>query len=156
MNIFLNNEYVVWTARVFLGLTLVVAAIDKAADPSAFVVSVANYDLLPAVLLSTVATILPWIELVTGLAIMFGILTRGGAFLALILFSFFTLAVLIALARGLDISCGCFSQDPEVGKIGWYKVAENIGLMIVSAFLFFSENTAFTLEEYYRRRQEIS
>ncbi len=156
MKLLLTNEYVVWTARVFLGLTFVVAAIEKVADPSAFVISISNYDILPVWLLTTAATLIPWIELVTGLAIMFGVLDRGGAFLASILLSIFALAVLIALVRGLDISCGCFTQDPNAEKIGWYKVAENLGLILVSLFLFYSENTAFTLEEYYRRKHKES
>jgi hypothetical protein len=58
----------------------------------------------------------------------------------------FTTGVITALFRGLDISCGCFSRDPAVGKIGWMKVLENIGMMFLACVPLFSNATQFALK----------
>jgi len=152
MNAILANDYFNWTLRTIVGLVLVVAAIDKAADPSAFAVSIMNYKLIPEGLALAVATVLPWIELVTGLCILFGVLRAGGAVVASGLFAIFAVLMISALARGLDISCGCFSQDPGVGTINGLRILENIGLLIASILIARSDNGSFSVEEYIARQ----
>jgi hypothetical protein len=56
------------------------------------------------------------------------------------------------LVRGLDISCGCFTQDPAAGKIGWTKVLENTELLALSVFLLFSKSNKFSLETFVPKR----
>jgi hypothetical protein len=60
----------------------------------------------------------------------------------------FTLAVISAILRGLDISCGCFTQDPTAGKVGWMKVLQNTTLFALTLFLYFSKSNSFTLTRY--------
>lgn len=152
VNAILSNDYFNWTLRTIVGLVLVVAAIDKAADPSAFAVSIANYKIISTGLALAVATILPWIELVTGLCVLFGVLRTGGAVVASGLFALFTVLMISALARGLDISCGCFSQDPSVGTINASRVLEDVGLLIASILIARSDNATFSVEEYFARQ----
>jgi uncharacterized membrane protein YphA (DoxX/SURF4 family) len=151
MKSILANDYVNWTLRTIVGFVLIVAAIDKAADPASFAASIANYRILPDWASMTVATTLPWIELLAGLCILFGVLRTGGALLASALFATFTVLVLSALVRGLDIACGCFTQDPQVGMITWVKVLENLGLLIASFLIYRSDNFTFSIEEYLAR-----
>ena len=92
-----------------------------------------------------IATVLPWVELLCGLGVLFGIFLRGSSLLLGTMLAIFTLAVVSALVRGLDISCGCFTQDPATGRIGWMKVVQNSSLFVLTMFLFFSETTRFTL-----------
>ena len=87
MKAILENDYFNWTLRTVVGLVLIVAAIDKAANPGAFAVSIANYKLIGEGPALWVATILPWIELVTGLSVLFGVLRMGGAVVASGLFA---------------------------------------------------------------------
>ena len=63
----------------------------------------------------------------------------------------FTLAVMSALLKGLDISCGCFTQDPAAGHIGWLKVVENTSLFALTLFLYYSDTAKFTLIEYLQK-----
>ncbi len=81
-----------------------------------------------------------------------------GALLALIVVALmlfvFTLAVIAALLRGLDISCGCFTQDPQAGKIGWMKVVQNLSLFFLSIFLFYSNANKFSLDQFLRNQPE--
>ncbi len=142
----LSNAYVVLALRMLLGLTFVVASVDKIADPALFAKAIANYKLVSGPTAMAVATFLPWIELLCGLSILSGIYLRGSSFLLSALLTAFTLAVITGLIRGLDISCGCFTLDPDVNKIGWQKVFENVGLIVASILLFFSESRKFTIE----------
>ena len=56
-----------------------------------------------------------------------GVVHSGASLLVFGLMIVFTAAVGTALARGLDISCGCF--DTEGGtQVGLAKIAENVAL----------------------------
>lgn len=133
-----DRAYVVLAARLILGFVFVVASIDKASDPNAFAVSIGNYKLVGPTVSMAIATILPWIELLCGLFLIFGMMIRGSSLLILLMLVVFTASILSGIFRGLDISCGCFSRDPSVGKIGWMKVFENAGLVLLSLLVFFS------------------
>jgi uncharacterized membrane protein YphA (DoxX/SURF4 family) len=94
--------------RLAVGGILVYAAIDKVAKPAAFAQAVYNYHLVPLPFLHPFALVLPWLEIVAGAALALGLARRGAALLAAILMTVFIAVLGSALARGLDISCGCF------------------------------------------------
>ena len=144
----LSQPYTVLVTRVFIGLLFVFSSLDKIVDPSAFARSVANYGLLPSSFPAIIATVLPWVEILCGFAVLFGVFLRGSSLLLSAMIVVFTLAVMSALLRGLDISCGCFTQDPAAGHIGWMKVMQNTALFVLTMFLYFSRTTKFTLVEY--------
>ena len=146
MKSILNNTGVVVGARMVVGILFVVASADKIADPMAFAASIANYKLLPQTVNLLVATVLPWMELISGLFLVFGVLRNGAGLILSSLMAVFTALVISALARGLDISCGCFTQDPSAARIGWWKVAENTGLFILSLIPTMSSNSALSIE----------
>jgi uncharacterized membrane protein YphA (DoxX/SURF4 family) len=142
MRSLLENRYVVLSARLLLGFVFVVASIDKLADPNAFAVSISYYRLVGEPVTLILATILPWVELLAGLFLLFGIMMRGSSLLLLLMLAVFTAGVISGIARGLDISCGCFTRDPNVDKIGWMKVLENLGLIVLSLITLYAKSTA--------------
>jgi len=75
-----------------------------------------------------------------------GIAHRGASLILGVLTIGFTVAVVSGLLRGLDISCGCYTLDPEVGKIGWSKVVENTELILLFVFLVYSTGTRWTFD----------
>lgn len=145
MKALLENDYVALSARLLLGCVFVVASIDKVADPNAFAVSISYYRLVGEPFTMIIATILPWAELLCGLFLIFGIMTKGSSLLVLLMLVVFTAGVISGIARGLDISCGCFTRDPSVDKIGWMKVLENSGLILLSSLLLFSRSDRFSI-----------
>jgi uncharacterized membrane protein YphA (DoxX/SURF4 family) len=147
----LSNPHLVLVTRIFIGLLFIFSSLDKIVDPSAFTRSVAAYGLLPSWMPAIIATILPWVELLCGFAVLFGVLVRGSSFLLCAMIAVFTLAVISALLKGLDISCGCFTQDPAASRIGGMKVVENTLLFVLALFLYYSQATRFTLVEFLRR-----
>lgn len=119
-------DLVVLACRLLVGVTLVWASLDKLAHPAAFAESIHHYRLTPIALLHPFALLLPMVEVVTGLALILGVARRGAALVAAFLMAVFIAAIASALARGLDISCGCFNTEggPKVGlDLLWRDVA---------------------------------
>jgi uncharacterized membrane protein YphA (DoxX/SURF4 family) len=91
-------------------------------------------------------------ELICGMCLVFGMLHRGAGLLLFGLLVVFTVAVVSALVRGLDISCGCFTQDPAAAKVGWLKIVENLGLIGLSLLVMLSRTTWLSIENVFKRR----
>ena len=151
MKSFLDHPLVLLVARVILGGLFIIASLDKIVDPAAFALSIVGYKLVGQTIALAVATVLPWVELLAGLGLLLGILPRGAALLVAALLAAFTVLVAVSMARGLDIACGCFSQDPSVGHIGWRKILENSGLFILAVIALRSSAGATMLDRLIHR-----
>ncbi len=120
-------------ARVYLSAIFLWACVHKIADPRAFAVDVATYQILPLWAVNAVALWLPWVELAAAVSLALGLRARAGAWLVALLMGVFLTAIGSALARGLDLSCGCFAsqgaaQDPISGRtvlrdLAWLALA---------------------------------
>jgi len=95
---------------VFIGGLFVFAGISKLSDLPSFTKEINNYRILPASWAPYVAAILPWLEILTGVGLLFQPFRLASAGIITGLMTTFTAAVCLALARGLDISCGCFGK----------------------------------------------
>ena len=134
MSKFFNNKYLLTIIRLFLGFIFIYAAITKISDAEEFSQAIYNYKLLPLSFVNILAIILPWIELCSGILLIFGILVKENSAIIFGLLIIFIIAVTISLFRGLDISCGCFGTV-EGSKVGLLKILENIGLLILAILL---------------------
>ena len=114
------------------GVILGWAGLAKIGDLRAFAAQIHNFRILPVSLDNLAAMTLPWIEVVVALSLLARVRTRDGARLALVLLVVFTVAVVAAVARGLDIECGCFGTA-DAAHVGWVKIAENLGLIAIAA-----------------------
>lgn len=144
MKSLLQNSYIALIARIALGAVFIVASIDKIADPNAFALSIGNYKIVGHSFALFVATFLPWMELLCGLLLILGIMMRGSSLLVLLMLIVFTAGIISGIVRQLDIACGCFTSDPNVGRIGWGKVLENCGLIVLGIIVFFSKSDRFS------------
>jgi len=95
-------------ARLAFGLLFVYSGAEKMADPATFAEVIFNYRMLPGTLVYAVALFLPALEVVCGLALCAGAMARGAAVILNALMVVFLLGLGQALARGLDVTCGCF------------------------------------------------
>ncbi len=109
---------------------------EKISDPSGFARAINNYKLLPFSLINIAALILPWIEMTTGILLIFGIKVKENASIISTLLGIFTIAIIISLFRGLNIDCGCFGTLSGT-KIGFLKLAENISMMLAGILLIY-------------------
>jgi putative oxidoreductase len=120
--------------RLGLGALFLVAGALKWRDPAGFAQEIANYHLFPE-LAPYLAMVLPAIEITAGLALMAAPLSwRRAAAAALVLVTAaFTVAVVSAVVRGLDISCGCFGAGS--GRVTWLTVVRNLALLGAAGWL---------------------
>jgi len=118
--------------RIALGIVVAWAALAKLSDLAAFSSQVHNFRVLPIWSENLVAMTLPWIELVAALSLLLGVQSRSGALVATGLLAVFTVAVALAVARGLDFQCGCFGTA-DATRVGWGKLLQNTGLLAVGA-----------------------
>ena len=86
----------------------VVAALPKIADPPSFAHMIYNYKIIPWALINPMALVMPWIELLCGLALILGIWKGTARTIIAALLLTFIMAIGINLARGNAIDCGCF------------------------------------------------
>ena len=128
----LGHPLLVRTCRIVIGAIFAWSALAKIADPAAFAGQVHNFRLVPVALENLVALTLPWIELVAAMALVLNVRARAGSVLVFAMLGVFTLAVLLALFRGLDIECGCFGTG-DGSRVGLVKVLENLGMLAIAA-----------------------
>jgi uncharacterized membrane protein YphA (DoxX/SURF4 family) len=119
-------------AQIILGLLFLVASLAKIVDVTSLASQVHNFRLLPFWSEHLVAMTLPWIEFVAGLALVLGIRSRAGAWLAGALLAGFTVGIALAMVRGLNFECGCFGTADGT-RVGWTKLGENLGMLALAA-----------------------
>lgn len=107
--------WVTTAARLILGGVLIAAGALKIGNPSDSVVAVKAYQLLPDSIAVTVGHILPILEIVVGVLLVVGLLTRVAAAIAGLLMLAFVVGIAWAWARGLRIDCGCFGGGGQLG-----------------------------------------
>jgi uncharacterized membrane protein YphA (DoxX/SURF4 family) len=112
--------------RLALGAIFVVAAVAKARDLPGFAQDIANYRLLPAGLVAPAAATLPGVEAVLGLALIARLWPRASALCAAAFLCAFTIAVASALARDINIECGCFGSSGQPAT--WWTFGRDLGL----------------------------
>ncbi|MFH0939220.1 MAG: MauE/DoxX family redox-associated membrane protein [Planctomycetota bacterium] len=98
-------------ARLLLSGVLIYAGFSKLQSAWQFAEAIANFRILPAQFNQLLAVVLPWCELLTGLLILCGLWLRAAALVSTLMFAAFAVAVISAMARGLDIECGCFGTE---------------------------------------------
>ena len=103
-----ENSKIVLLARIILGIIFIYASIDKIINPIDFSNAIDNYHISPVQLNNLAALIIPWIEFVIGLCLIFGVFLNGATMISMILLIFFIFIIIQALIRGIDLHCGCF------------------------------------------------
>ncbi|MBN2398227.1 MAG: DoxX family protein, partial [Deltaproteobacteria bacterium] len=91
--------------------------------------------ILPDGLVNLAALVLPWVELILGVFLIIGLWMPGAAVISTLLFMTFIIALSYNLARGLDISCGCFSASPSEEAAGVGTVLRDVVFLAVSLYL---------------------
>lgn len=133
-----------------VGGVWVVAGLLKLPDPADNVLAVRAYDLLPESVVPLVGHALPVVEILVGLCLLLGLLTRGSAVLSSVLLALFVVGIASAWARGLSIECGCFgggagpAQNAQA-KYPW-EIARDLGLLALSAWLVWRPRTRWALD----------
>ncbi|HLP00685.1 MAG TPA: MauE/DoxX family redox-associated membrane protein [Opitutaceae bacterium] len=131
--------------RLALAAVFVAAAVPKIADPAAFHDAILSYRLLPASLSAAVALWLPWLELCTGLALLWPRHRAAALGLMLALTVVFLAALGQAAWRELDIVCGCFGRPASVRGAAYLEyLGRDLALLLVTVWLLLRERNTHT------------
>jgi uncharacterized membrane protein YphA (DoxX/SURF4 family) len=120
---------------IIIGGIFIYAGAVKVVDPVTFARDIGNYQMLPWQIGVWLALYLPWLEIFCGLALMTRILYRGGVFILTALMALFIVVTIIAKARGLDISCGCFGHASKYLSFAWHVALDFVVLAAILALL---------------------
>ena len=136
-------------ARLVVGGVWIVAGALKVLTPAESVNAVRAYQLLSPSAAEIVGLVLPAVEIVVGLALVLGVLTRAAGLLSALLFVAFIIGISAAWARGLQIDCGCFGgggfDADATSKYPW-EIARDVGLLALSAWLVVRPRSRFSLD----------
>src|SRR2546430_584399 len=116
-----------------VGGIFVYAGVSKVLDPAQFANDIDNYKTLPWFISVRLAFYLPWLEIFSGLAIIFRFLYRGGLSILIALITVFIGATIAAKVRGLDITCGCFGHASKNWSFSQH-IAVDLVLLIALVF----------------------
>ncbi|MGP3918596.1 DoxX family protein [Nonomuraea sp. 10N515B] len=131
--------WVTTVARLVLGGVLIAAGALKIGNPADSVVAVKAYQLLPEPVAVPVGYALPILEIVVGVLLVAGLLTRVAAVIAGLLMFAFVFGIAWAWAHGLRIDCGCFGGGGQlgVGQEPTYAldILRDFGLVLLGAWI---------------------
>jgi uncharacterized membrane protein YphA (DoxX/SURF4 family) len=124
------REIVGWSLRALLAALFLYAGVAKLADVRTFAVDIANYQMLPLALVVPLAVTLPGVEIACGVALLTSRMARPAALLAIGMIAAFTAAAVQALARDINIDCGCFGGVRAPVTIA--TIVRDVGLIAVA------------------------
>ncbi|MFH1009719.1 MAG: MauE/DoxX family redox-associated membrane protein [bacterium] len=130
--------------RIGLAAVFLFAAWPKLQDPAAFAKAIWNYRMALPLLgmnyVNAMALFLPALELVLALALVVGIWRRGASLLTMAFMLLFIIAISSAVARGLNIDCGCFGTSQAgvaiAHKVGLRRLLEDVAYFFMAGVVF--------------------
>lgn len=148
-------------ARVFLGGYFIYTGVVKTLDPVAFLKGVRLYEMLPEsppVFLNGTAVVLPWLEIICGIALVLGLFRRGAAVVVALLLcvfspAIFSRALAITSTEGISFfqvtfDCGCGTGH----EIIWIKLCKNAGLLILAIWAIATRCRSLCVDALFERR----
>ena len=128
-------------SRIILGIIFIYASYSKILDPAAFSKNIHNFHITDNFVWveNLVSLILPWLEFIVGVFLVFGVFLEGTTSITIGMFIFFIIILSQAVFRGIDVHCGCFKTEADAGVTDLRmelikRIAEDI-VYLVMAFI---------------------
>ena len=130
----------------YVGFTFIAASLDKIIDPLSFSENIRAYEISPNWSNNLIAITLPWIELVCGILLLYGLhrFYFSSSYiidipnnLIILMLIWFIFMLSIAVYRGLDIDCGCGISEDKTTPVE--RLIEDIYLLIFSIIIKFRQ-----------------
>ena len=120
------------------------AAYPKLIDPVAFAKAIDNYRVVFPVIgkeyVYLAAGFLPALELVTAFALLWNRTKRAASLLSIVMMVMFIILISQAVARGLNIDCGCFGSGATsklmARSVGLKAILEDVVWLAMAVFVY--------------------
>ena len=111
----LLHPYLTLVSRMGLAGVFIFAGVAKLPYIDTLIWEIKQYHILPHSLANAYGHVLPTLEIALGILLVMGLFLRISAAVSGLLVLSFTIAKIVAFARGLDISiCGCFGSAGDL------------------------------------------
>ena len=137
-------------ARLILGVALIWAGAAKVTNPALSQLAVRAYKLLPYEVAGYVGLALPILEILVGLLLVVGLLTRWSALAGGLLMVAFIFGISWAWAHGYSIDCGCFGGGGTIAAAQTQypkEILRDVGFAACAAWLIFRPRTPYSLDQ---------
>ncbi len=134
----LNNRYVTLLFRLLLGAVFVLSSYGKLVDIERYSVdAIYNFMILPIWLARPFGLVMPFIEGLCALGLIFGVLTRLSAFGAAgMSLAFFFAKFHVLFIQGRAIDCGCFGAI--ISTLASVTIYMDIPMLLMGLYIMFT------------------
>ena len=125
--------------RALFGSVFVFSGTLKLFNTDDFIKTISYYKLLPKELELSIALIIIISEIILGCLASFNLWAWQSTYILLLMLAIFTLAMISAVIRGIDLSCGCFGPLEIVNRESNLRIlfpfVRNGMLIVIGLFL---------------------
>ncbi|HZS28708.1 MAG TPA: MauE/DoxX family redox-associated membrane protein [Candidatus Angelobacter sp.] len=118
--------------RLLFGALFLYTSVWHAVHATKLLQSIKDYQIISGSLVPWIGLLFIAAEGAIAITLIFGYFIRQSAIAAAALLAVFTGAMVSAIARGLDIACGCGLGDTHVG---WFDVVRDVFLIAVALLI---------------------
>lgn len=144
------QPWVSLAVRLGLAGIFVTAGWLKVTDLAASGRAVNAYQIMPYDLAMVIGAAQPFVEIVVGLLLLFGLATRLAAWACAVMMVAFIAGIASAWSRGLNIDCGCFSKGgplpPGVTPNYLPDILRDVAFLAMAIFLIIYPVSRFSLD----------
>ena len=136
-------------ARLILGVVLIWAGTAKVSSPALSARAVRAYQILPYDFAGYVGYALPVLEILVGLLLVAGLLTRASAAGGGLLMLAFIVGISWAWAHGYALDCGCFGGGGTIAASQTHyptEILRDVGLAACAGWLVVRPATSYSLD----------
>ena len=136
-------------ARLILGIVLIWAGVSKVTHPAVSAQAVRAYQILPYDFADYVGYALPVLEILIGLLLVAGLLTRWSAAVGGLLMLAFIIGISWVWAHGYSLDCGCFGGGGTIAASQTQyplEILRDVGLAACAGWLVARPSTSYSLD----------
>ncbi len=120
------------------GALFIFSGVQKIVSRYAFETTLRSLPFLPPWSATFVVSVLPWLEITLGSALVTGFLTSYAVRVLLALLLVFTLTAVVAVMRGVNVPCSCFGAASQA-PLSWRTMVRNLFIALLLLPLVFAD-----------------
>lgn len=140
-------DWIGLACRLIFGGVMLWAGVTKAMEIEVTQRATQAFEILPYDLANVWGMLMPFVEIVVGVFLLTGFMTRFAAVFGTLLMVAFIIGIISVWVRGISIDCGCFGgggavTDPSYGM----DLARDVALLALVGWLLVRPRTALSLD----------